>query len=42
MEVDVFKVGGLNNLALQKILFYLLVLGVQQSPKILEGVGSLP
>ncbi len=40
--VSVIKIGGLNNLALLKIWFYLLVLGVHQSPKNLVGVGCVP
>ncbi len=42
MEVNVVKIGGLNNLALLKIWFYLLVLGECQSPKNLGGVGYVP
>ncbi len=48
MEFNVVKIGSLNNPAILKNFFYLLVLGVHQSQKNLEelvvynGVGAFP
>jgi hypothetical protein len=48
VEVNVVKIGGLNSLVLLKIWYYLLVLGVCESPKnlvelvVYRGVGAFP